>query len=75
MMRNYHIHYMVSELLQYMKTCGNPAVQQAMLEAFGWFTLSVQRPAIIGAVKEMYENESLSDDVRNEALKTYNRLK
>ena len=75
MMRNYHIHYMVPELLEYMKTCGNPAVQQAMLEAFGWFTLSVQRPAIIGAVKEMYENESLSDDVRNEALKTYNRLK
>lgn len=37
-MRNYHVHFMVPELLDYMRRSGDPEVQQAMLEAFGWFT-------------------------------------
>lgn len=46
-----------------------------MLEAFGWFTLSVNRQMIADTALEMSRDEKLAPEVRNEALKTFNRLK
>ena len=46
-----------------------------MLEAFGWFTLSVRRDEIARTALDMSRDESLAPAVRSEALKTYNRLK
>lgn len=74
-MRNYHVHFMVPELLDYMRRSDDPEVQQAMLEAFGWFTLSVRRDEIARTALDMSRDESLAPAVRSEALKTYNRLK
>ena len=74
-MRNYHIHFLVPQLLEYMRSCDDPDVQRAMLEAFGWFTLSVNRQMIADTALEMSRDEKLSPEVRNEALKTFNRLK
>ena len=74
-MRNYYVHFMVPELLDYLRKSDDPEVQQAMLEAFGWFTLSVRRDEIARTALDMSRDESLAPAVRNEALKTYNRLK
>ena len=56
-MRNYHVHFMVPELLDYMRRSGDPEVQQAMLEAFGWFTLSASRDEIDRKDFEMSRDE------------------
>ena len=57
---------------------GSIALQEdceAMLEAFGWFTLSARRDEIARTAFDMSRDESLAPAVRSEALKTYNRLK
>ena len=74
-MRNYHVHFMVPRLLEYMRSSDDPEVQRSMLEAFGWFTLSARRDEIARTALEMSRNEALTPEVRREALKTHNRLK
>ncbi len=74
-MRNYHVHHMVPQLLEYMKNCGDEQTQIDMLEAFGWFRLSYRAPQIAAVAQQMSGDEAYSAAVRAEALKTYNRLK
>lgn len=74
-MRNYHVHFMVPQLLSYLQTCENQEIQSALLEAFGWFRLSVFRNEITETARQMSENTTLPAAVQTEALKTYNRLK
>ena len=74
-MRNYHVHHMVPELLDYMQNCGDEQTQMDMLEAFGWFRLSYRAPEIAAVAEAMSRDESYPASVRKEALKTYNRLK
>lgn len=74
-MRNYHVHFMVPRLLEYLRACNDPKVQTAMLEAFGWFRLSVYRHEIAATAKTMSERADLLPAVKAEALKTYNRLR
>lgn len=74
-MRNYHVHFMVPQLLEYMKNCGDEQTQIDMLEAFGWFRLSYRAPEIAAVAEAMSRDESYGPKVRAEALKTYNRLK
>lgn len=74
-MRNYHVHFMVPQLLKYLQQCENPVIQIPLLEAFGWFRLSAYRNEIMETAKTMSENPALSSEVKTEALKTYNRLK
>jgi hypothetical protein len=74
-MRNYQVHFLVPQLLDYMQQSTDAEVQQAMLEAFGWFGYSVQCDHIAAVALRMSRDEQLAPAVRNEALKTYNRLK
>jgi hypothetical protein len=74
-MRNYQVHFLVPQLLDYMQQSTDAEVQQAMLEAFGWFGYSVQCDRIAAVALRMSRDEQLAPAVRNEALKTYNRLK
>ncbi|MCD7711076.1 MAG: HEAT repeat domain-containing protein [Porphyromonadaceae bacterium] len=73
-MRNYQVHFMVPELLEYMRQSNDTVIQKNMLEAFGWFRLSYQAPEIIKTVLEMSQDTALPQSVRNEALKTIKRL-
>ncbi len=75
MLRNYQLHFMVPQLLEYTRTSDDAQVQIALLEAFGWFTLSARRNEIMDAALEMSRDETLDAGVRNEAIRTYNRLK
>ena len=46
-----------------------------LLEALGWQKYSCMADRIAVVAKAMSEKESLAEEVRREALKTYNRLK
>lgn len=73
-MRNYHVHFMVPELLTYLKQTKEADIQKSMLEAFGWFTLSYHAPEIAKVAKQISEDENYAAEVRQEAVKTYSRL-
>ncbi|MDN4753220.1 HEAT repeat domain-containing protein [Porphyromonadaceae bacterium W3.11] len=74
-LRNYCPHYLVPSLLSYLKVSNKPEIQVFLLEALGWQKYSYMVPQIRTCAKEMSENMDLPQAVRNEALKTYNRLK
>lgn len=76
--RNNPPHFVVDPVLEYLD---NPVVaedsvlQTATWEAIGWFTLSYQAEKIAAHAKAVSEDARFPVTVRNEALKTYNRLK
>lgn len=74
-LRNYCPHYMIPQLLDYLQTCDRPEFQVMLLEALGWRTSSYMAPQIATLAKRMSEDNRLQESVRQEALKTYNRLK
>ena len=74
-LRNYCPHDLIPDLLAYLETCGQPEVQVMLLEALGWQKYSCMADRIAVVAKAMSEKESLAEEVRREALKTYNRLK
>ena len=57
-----------------MKICKDEEVQLALVEAFGWFNLSHTAPQICEVMKRLKDNAIYPDRVRQEALKTVNRL-
>lgn len=64
----------VPGLLDYLRTCGNEDVQVLLLEALGWHRLAWNSAEIAKVAYDMSCNEALPVRVRNEALKTYNRI-
>lgn len=46
-----------------------------MIEALGWFSLSVHKDHIISTCEEIANNTDFSEQIRHEAIKTINRLK
>lgn len=74
-LRNNQVHFRVPDLIAFVQQCDDPDAQVVMLEAFGWWRLSYRAAEIREAVLAMSQDESLPEKVRNEALKTYNRLK
>lgn len=76
MIRNANVHQMVPQILDYVvKTDADPSVQKVMWEALGWFDLSWRRAEIADAAKRVAESDAYTAEVRNEALKTYNRVR
>ena len=73
-LRVYNVHQAVPELLAYLRSCDDAGVQQALLEALGWFTHSVNRAQIADEAQRMSQDASLTAAVRSEALKTWKRL-
>ena len=64
----------VSALLDYLGTCNDEETQVLLLEALGWHRLAWNSADIAKVAYEMSRNEALPARVRNEALKTYNRV-
>ncbi|MCP9610527.1 HEAT repeat domain-containing protein [Coprobacter tertius] len=73
-LRNYTVHYCVPELLAYVQSANDEEIQVNLLEALGWYNYSYQAPEIAKVALSMSKNNSYSEAIRNEALKTYNRL-
>jgi hypothetical protein len=73
--RNYPAHSSVPQLLKYLSEPKEPAIQEAMWEALGWFELSYQAPLIAAKAKEVMDDTRYPEPVRKQALRAYNRLK
>lgn len=73
-LRNYCPHYLVPQLLTYLNNTKEADMQVMLLEALGWHKYSYMAPQIATCSKEMSENTALPEEVRLEALKTYNRI-
>lgn len=74
-LRNSNMHYLVDDLLVYLDKEKEAAVDVYLLEALGWFDRSFRREDIAKAVLAVSKDESRPQRVRDEALKTYRRLK
>ena len=72
--RNIPIHHLVPQLLDFIKHGADEEFQLLTIEALGWHPLSYQTPLISAAMQQITQDEKYSQAVRDEALKTYNRL-
>ena len=75
MSRNYCPPYYIPQIMDYIKTCTDPEVQTAIFESLGWRRCSYMAPRIAAFAKACSEDSKYPETVREEALKTYNRLK
>jgi hypothetical protein len=74
--RNYKYHVAVPELIKIIKDKkADERVREALVESLAWFNLSVYKPEIMAACKEISENKDTPAAVKMEAVKTINRLK
>ena len=73
--RNYCPPYYIPQMMDYIKTSNDPEVQKAIFESLGWRRNSYMAPRIAAFAKACSEDSKYPEDVREEALKTYNRLK
>ena len=74
-LRNYPAHALVPKLLEYLSEPKEPAVQEALWEALGWFVLSYRAPEIAARAKAVCDDTRYPQEVRKQALRAYNRLK
>ena len=74
-LRLYRHHSVIPQVIEAVKDSENSEViRVTALEAMGWFKLSYQREAIIAACDEIIKSDAPSA-VKNEALKTKNRIR
>ena len=73
-LRNYCPHHKIPVLLDYLDVCADDD-KVMLLEALGWHNYSCNKHMVMEKAEQMSKDESLSEEVRNEALKTVNRLK
>ncbi len=74
-LRNYYYHFVADDYARLLTRDDlDNDLRKALVEAFGWFTHSVQYENIVKAVGEVAVNENLPEDIRQEAKRTLNRL-
>lgn len=73
-MRLYCPHSRIPDILKYIKDSKNDARRIPLIEAMGWYKYSYQAHIIAKAAKQLSEDSQQSEAVREEALKTYNRI-
>lgn len=73
-LRNYNVHSQIPQLLEYLQKTDNEPVQVSLLEALGWFRMSCRLNEISQVAQAMSQDSRYSQVVRDEALKTYNRI-
>ena len=72
--RNIPLHHLVPQLLDFVRDGADEEFQLLVIEALGWHPLSYQTPLISEAMQQISQDTKYSQTVRDEALKTYNRL-
>lgn len=73
-LRNMIPHYKIPALIDYLRHCENREIQVMLLESIGWHTRSFQAAKIATAALEISRDMTYPQSVRDEALKTYNRI-
>jgi hypothetical protein len=73
--RNYSYHILVPRELEYLSNPDDVTLQTVMWEALGWYVTSYQAPKIAELALKVASDDRFDIKVRDEALKTYNRLK
>ena len=73
--RNYNYHILVPRELEYLSNPDDVTLQTIMWEALGWYVTSYQAPKIAELALKVASDDRFDLKVRDEALKTYNRLK
>ncbi|MFW5644422.1 MAG: hypothetical protein ACOCZL_00780 [Bacteroidota bacterium] len=73
-LRNYNYHMGVQDFISFLKENDNMEHRKMMLEALGWFRLSVEKQQIMDYCQELVRDESEPDEIRQEARKTILRL-
>lgn len=74
-LRNFNYHPAVDSLCLFIKETENEELQIVMLETLGWFNISHKKDIIIATCNNILHDTAYSDKVRDEALRTLNRLK
>ena len=65
----------IDPLLEVVKDKNAPIdIRTALVEAFGWYYYSEKRGTIIKAMDELISKNNLPEEIKNEAVKTKNRL-
>ena len=72
--RNNLVHHKVPQIIDFIKTSNDTTLQVVALEALGWFPYSCQSNFISHETLAISRNEKYATEVRQEALKTYNRI-
>lgn len=72
--RNIAVHHLVPQLLEYVQTTADEEMRLLIIEALGWHPLTCQRQLIGDTMQAIRRDTKYSQAVRDEALKTYNRL-
>ncbi len=72
--RNIAVHHLVPMLLDYVQQKADEEMQLLIIEALGWHPLTHQRQLIGDTMQKISKDMRYSQAVRDEALKTYNRL-
>lgn len=74
-LRNKPYHQYAEDYCDFALKTDNDDLRLLMIEAFGWFTHSVKKDYIIKTCKQIAADEKYKEEIRQEALKTINRLK
>ena len=73
-LRNYNYHQGVPSFIDFLEKSDNEEHRIKMIEALGWFTLSVQKQQIIDYCDKLANDAGESEELRQEAAKTVLRL-
>jgi hypothetical protein len=73
-LRNYCYHMGVDGFLQFLDESTNQEHRQMMIEALGWFILSVEKAKIVEAITKISEDGSEPEAIQKEVKKTLLRL-
>lgn len=74
MLRNYNYHMGVPDFITFLEESENTEHRVMMIEALGWFRLSIEKHQIIDYCNLLVSDESEAEEVRQEAKKTILRL-
>ncbi len=73
-LRNYNYHMGVPDFIQFVEESDDQEERIMMIEALGWFNLSVNKQQIIDFCEKLANDDSESEEIREEAHKTVLRL-
>lgn len=73
--RNYCPPYVIQKMMEYVAACDNPEIQVLMLESLGWRNHSCLAREIADFAQKVSGDARYAANVRQEALKTYHRVK
>ncbi|MBR1448733.1 MAG: HEAT repeat domain-containing protein [Prevotella sp.] len=72
--RNTAVHHLIPQMLDFAQSAADEDTKLLIIEALGWHPLSYQASLISEAMQKIQQDPKYSQAVRDEALKTQNRI-